>query len=43
VAVHVTERRYVRKGRKMPPGTVKFDRAETVFVEPRIPEGWAQD
>ena len=43
VAVHVTERRYVRKGRKAPAGTVKLDRAETVFVEPGIPERWVQD
>lgn len=43
VAVHVVERRYVRKGRKAPAGTVKLDRAETVFVEPGIPEGWVQD
>ena len=43
VAVHVTERRYVRKGRKAPAGTVKLDRAETVFVEPGIPEHWVQD
>jgi hypothetical protein len=43
VAVHVVERRYVRKGRKAPAGTVKLDRAETVFVEPGIPEGWRQD
>ena len=43
VAVHVVERRYVRKGRKAPAGTVKLDRAETVFVEPGIPNHWTQD
>lgn len=43
VAVHVVERRYVRKPRKAPPGTVKLDRAETLFVEPGIPGRWIQD
>lgn len=43
VAVHVVERRYVRKPRKAPAGTVKLERAETVFVSPGIPERWGQD
>ena len=44
VAVHVVERHaYVRKARKSPPGTVKLERAETVFVEPGIPPRWVQD
>jgi len=43
VAVHVVERRYVRKPRKAPAGTVKLDRAKTVFVEPGIPERWTAD
>ena len=43
VAVHVTERRYVRKPRKAPAGTVKLDRAETLFVEPGIPDRWTPE
>jgi predicted ribosome quality control (RQC) complex YloA/Tae2 family protein len=29
-----TRRKYVRKPRKAPPGTVLLDRARTLFVEP---------
>ena len=43
VAVHVVERRYVRKVRKAPAGTVKLDRAETLFVEPGIPDRWSKE
>lgn len=43
VAVHAVERRYVRKSRKAPPGTVKLERAQTLFVEPGIPERWSQE
>lgn len=43
VAVHVAERRHVRKARKAPPGTVKLDQAKTLFVSPVIPERWRRD
>jgi hypothetical protein len=43
VAVHAVERRYVRKPRKAPAGTVKLERAQTLFVEPGIPERWSQE
>jgi hypothetical protein len=39
VPVIVTERRYVRKPRKAPPGTVVAERARTLFVEPGLPDG----
>lgn len=34
VAIDWTRRRYVRKPRRAPPGTVTLERAKTVFVEP---------
>jgi len=37
VPVSYTERRYVRKPRKAPPGTVTVEREKTVMVEPRKP------
>lgn len=37
VPVAYTERRYVRKPRKAPPGTVLLDRERVVMVEPRKP------
>jgi hypothetical protein len=43
VAVHAVERRYVRKPRKAPPGTVKLERAQTLFVEPGIPDRWSKE
>ena len=42
-AVHAVERRYVRKPRKAPAGTVKLERARTLFVEPGIPDRWSQE
>lgn len=39
VPVIVTERRYVRKPRKAPPGTVIAERGRTLFVEPGLPAG----
>jgi hypothetical protein len=41
--VHAVERRYVRKPRKAPPGTVKLERAQTLFVEPGIPDRWSKE
>jgi predicted ribosome quality control (RQC) complex YloA/Tae2 family protein len=38
VSVSYTERRYVRKPRKAPPGTVTIEREKTVMVEPRKPK-----
>jgi predicted ribosome quality control (RQC) complex YloA/Tae2 family protein len=38
VPVSYTERRYVRKPRKAPAGTVIVERVKTVMVEPRKPE-----
>lgn len=38
VPVLLVERRYVRKPRKSPPGTVTVERAKTLFVEPGVPE-----
>jgi len=34
VAINWTRRKYVRKPRKAPPGSVLADRVKTVFVEP---------
>jgi predicted ribosome quality control (RQC) complex YloA/Tae2 family protein len=34
VPVDWTRRKYVRKPRKAPPGSVQLDRAKTLFVEP---------
>jgi predicted ribosome quality control (RQC) complex YloA/Tae2 family protein len=39
VPVLVTERRYVRKPRKAPPGTATCLRSESLFVEPGVPAG----
>jgi hypothetical protein len=43
VPVMVTERRYVRKPRKAPPGTVRCERYETLFVEPALPPSSGKD
>ncbi|MGD8377482.1 MAG: NFACT RNA binding domain-containing protein [Acidobacteriota bacterium] len=37
VEVMVTQRRHVKKGRGLPPGTVRVGRHEAVRVEPRMP------
>jgi predicted ribosome quality control (RQC) complex YloA/Tae2 family protein len=43
VPVWMTRRRYVRKPRKAPPGTVAPERVSTLFVEPAEPAGhWRQ-
>jgi predicted ribosome quality control (RQC) complex YloA/Tae2 family protein len=34
VPVDYTRRKYVRKPRRSPPGTVMIERAKTIFVEP---------
>ncbi|HEX6560219.1 MAG TPA: hypothetical protein VF021_12170, partial [Longimicrobiales bacterium] len=34
VPVDFTRRKYVRKPRRSPPGTVMIERARTIFVEP---------
>jgi predicted ribosome quality control (RQC) complex YloA/Tae2 family protein len=39
VPVIYTERRYVRRPRKSPPGTATCLRHESLFVEPGVPEG----
>lgn len=33
-----TEKKYVRKPRKSPPGTATFQRGKTIFVKPALPE-----
>jgi predicted ribosome quality control (RQC) complex YloA/Tae2 family protein len=38
VPVSYTEKRYVRKPRKSPPGTARLDRESTLFVNPSIPD-----
>ncbi|MBD3180620.1 MAG: DUF814 domain-containing protein, partial [Candidatus Latescibacteria bacterium] len=38
VPVSYTEKRYVRKPRKSPPGTARLDRESTLFVSPSVPD-----
>ena len=39
VPVIVTEKRYVRKPRRSPPGTAVCLREKSIFVEPGLPPG----
>jgi predicted ribosome quality control (RQC) complex YloA/Tae2 family protein len=39
VPVAWCERKYVRKPKGVPPGTVTLEREEVMFVDPRLPEG----
>jgi len=39
VAVAMTEKRYVRKPRGAPPGTVAIEREKVIFVKPALPQG----
>jgi predicted ribosome quality control (RQC) complex YloA/Tae2 family protein len=39
VPVVVTERKFVRKPKGAPPGTVVLQREDVIFAEPRLPEG----
>ena len=41
VPVVYTEKRYVRKPRKAPPGTAVHERGKTLFVAPSLPENKA--
>ena len=45
VAVNYTEKRYVRKPRKSPPGLVMIEREKTIYVRPWNPheKGAGQD
>ena len=43
VPVAMTERKYVRKPKGAPPGTVTLEREKVLFVEPRLPEQPAED
>ncbi|HEX9828963.1 MAG TPA: NFACT RNA binding domain-containing protein, partial [Bacteroidota bacterium] len=38
VPVAMTERKYVRKPKGVPAGTVTLEREKTIFAEPKLPE-----
>ena len=39
VAVAMTQKRYVRKPRGSPPGTVVIEREKVIFAQPALPRG----
>jgi len=43
VPVAMTERKYVRKPKGSPPGTVAIDREKVMVVTPKLPEGAKSD